>query len=117
MAHKAGGGMGSRVVKSSNAGRKVEPRSQGIRPGAVSQIGSALGDHAQDAGPKRLNPAIPARTPGYNAPVGANVNARPTVHATGSQQQHGPVSGTPKPQGRDILSGFGSESPGVRDRR
>ena len=59
MAHKAGGGMGSRVVKSSNAGRKVEPRSQGIRPGAVSQIGSALGNHAQDRRAEAVEPGDP----------------------------------------------------------
>ena len=101
MAHKAGGGMGSRVVKSSNAGRKVEPRSQGIRPGAVSQIGSALGDHAQDAGPKRLNPAIPARTQGYNPPVGANVNAKPNVHPSGGQ--HSLAEPKPMATGRPVV--------------
>jgi hypothetical protein len=113
----AAGGVGSRVVKDNQAGRKVEPRVHGIRPGAVSQIGQSLGNHAQEAGGKRLNPVIPARTAGYNAPVGAQTNAKPTIHATGSQQQHGPPEGSPKPAGRDILSDFGNESPNVRGRR
>jgi hypothetical protein len=117
MARNAGGGAGSRVVKNNQAGRKVEPRAQGVRPGAVSQIGQSLGTHAQEAGAKKLNPIAPTRTQGYNAPIGAQTNAKPTIHATGTQAQHGPVAGTPKPAGRDILQSFGPESPNVRARR
>jgi hypothetical protein len=113
----AGGGLGSRVVKNNQAGRKVEPRAQGIRPGAVSQIGQSLGTHAQEAGAKKLDPIVPTRTQGYNAPVGAQTNAKPTIHATGTQAQHESVAGSPKPEGRDILGAFGSESPNVRARR
>jgi hypothetical protein len=98
----AGGGMGSRQVKSSNAARKVEPRAQGIRPGAVAQIGSALGNHATDGGGKILAKAvIPARTPGYNAPVGANVNAKPTVHPSGGQ--HSLAEPKPMAAGRPVV--------------
>jgi hypothetical protein len=32
-----------------------------------------------------------------------------TIYKTGSQDQHGPVAGTSKPKGRDILSSFGPE--------
>lgn len=96
----AGGGINSRQVRSSNGGRKAEPRSQGIRPGAVSQIGSALGNKAMES-PRKLNPAVPARTPGYNAPVGANVNAKPNVHPSGGQ--HSLVQPRNLPAGRPVV--------------
>jgi hypothetical protein len=110
----SGGGPNSRVVKNSNAGRKVEPRSQGIRPGHVAQIGTALGSHATGQGKPLTKAVIPAKTPGYNPPVGANVNAKPTAMKSGTQGQHGPVAGKPAPQGRDILGGFGPDIPGRR---
>lgn len=117
MKNKPAGGIGSRVVKSSNAGRKVEPKAVGIKPGHAGQIGQALGNHAQDAGAKKLNPVIPARTQGYNAPSGANTNSKPSVMARGTQAMHGPGAGKPAPQGRDILSDFGRESPIVGTRK
>jgi len=114
----SGGGLGSRVVKSGPGARKVEPRAQGIRPGHVGQTGMALGDHATDAGGRKLHPAVSAKTPGYNPPVGANINSKPTVYGnSGTQAQHGRPEGTAPQQGRDILSEFGSESPNVRGRR
>jgi len=107
----SGGGAGSRVVKASQGGRKVEPRSHGIREGHAGQIGAALGNKAQEAGAKKLNPVVPPRTGGYNPPVGANTNSKPTNYGMcGTQGQHGGVAGTPAPQGRDILSDFGPES-------
>jgi hypothetical protein len=36
------------------------------------------------------------------------------IHRTGSQGQHGAVAGSPKPQGRDILSEYGPERGGGR---
>jgi hypothetical protein len=33
-----------------------------------------------------------------------------TIHHCGSQDQHGPVAGAPKPSGRDILGSYGPES-------
>jgi len=114
----AGGGIGNRTIKHSQGGRKVEPRAMGIMPGHAAQIGTALGNKAQDAGTKRLDPVVPPRTGGYSNPVGANVNAKPTNYGMcGTQGQHGGVAGTPAPQGRDILSEFGRESPSVGPRR
>ena len=46
----AGGGPASRQVKNNQAGRKVEPNPRAVSPGAVSQIGSSMGNHATDAG-------------------------------------------------------------------
>jgi len=118
MSNKPAGGPGSRVVKKSQGGRKVEPRSHGIRPGHAAQIGGALGNKAQDAGSKKLNPVVPPRTGGYNPPVGANTNSKPVQYGNcGTQGQHGAAAGTTKPQGADILSEFGSESPAVGPRR
>ena len=39
MKNKPAGGIGSRVVTDSKSARKIEPRAQGIRPGAAAQIG------------------------------------------------------------------------------
>ena len=118
MRNKPAGGPGSRVVKSSQGARKVEPRSQGIHPGHAAQIGTALGNKAQEAGAKKLDPIVPPRTGAYSPPVGANTNSRPTNYGScGTQGQHGSVAGTPAPQGRDILSEFGRESPAVGPRR
>jgi hypothetical protein len=118
MKNKPAGGPGSRVVKNSQGGRKVEPRAMGIRAGYAGQIGTALGDKAQDAGSKKLNPVVPPRTGGYNPPVGANTNAKPTMYGNcGTQSQYGSVAGQPKPQGREILGEFGRESPIVSTRR
>ena len=114
----AGGGIGNRTIKHSQGGRKVEPKAMGIRPGHASQIGQALGNHATDSGGKRLDPVVPPRTGGYSPPVGANTNSKPTNYGMcGTQAQHGPVAGTPKPQGRDILSDFGSDSAMVGSRK
>ncbi len=114
----AGGGIGNRTIKHSQGGRKVEPRSHGITPGHAGQIGTALGNKAQETGSKKLNPVVPPRIGAYSPPVGANTNAKPTMYGNcGTQSQHGPVAGTTKPQGRDILSEFGSESPSVGPRK
>ncbi len=114
----AGGGIGNRNVKHSQGGRKVEPRAMGIRPGHAGQIGTALGNKAQEAGAKKLNPAEAPRTGGYNPPVGAQTNTKSTIYGnSGTQGEHGSVAGKVAPQGRDILSSFGPESAGVKERK
>ena len=118
MRNKPGGGVGSRVVKSSQGGRKVEPRASGVTPGHAAQIGTALGNKAQEAGAKKLNPVVPPRMGGYNPPVGANTNSKPTNYGMcGTQWSGGASAGQPKPQGRDVLSDFGPESPIVGTRK
>ncbi len=118
MARNAGGGLGSRVVTNSKSARKIEPRAMAINPRGVSQIGSAMGNHATDSGKKltRAQEPIGAGS-GYNKAVGANNNAKPNVMARGTQAMHGPVAGKPAPQGRDILSDFGRDSPIVGTRK
>lgn len=98
----AGGGIGSNKVKSGAVGRKVEPRAKGLHPGAVAQIGTALGNHATTSGGKILTKAIiPARLPGYNTPTGVNLNAKPVVHPSGGQ--HSLSQPKPLPSGRPVV--------------
>ena len=97
---------------------KSEPRAQGYRVPAISQIGQSLGNHTTErTGTVKGGVERPAKTAGYNAPPGVNLNAKPNVLACGSQAQHGPVAGTTKPAGRDILGSFGPESAGANERR
>ena len=61
---------------------KVEPRSTAVSPAAVSQIGTSLGNHAQEGD---LNPQYPSVDAGrgYRAPgIGA------TTHGKGSQGKY-----------------------------
>lgn len=62
--------------------QKVEPRPQGINPAGVSQIGTAIGDHAERGGTNyRGEPMNAGR--GYRAPgIGT------MTHKSGSQGKH-----------------------------
>jgi len=100
MKSRTGGGFKSNKVVH-RPSPKVEPRSQGIRPQHVAQIGGKYGDHAMEAGGKKLNPIEPAKTRGYNAPIGPNVNAKPNLHPTGSQ--HGLAQPRELPAGRPVV--------------
>jgi hypothetical protein len=114
--HRAGGGLGSRQVVHAKS-MKVEPKSQGVRPGFAGQIGAKLGNHVTDRRETVKGAAVPAKTPGYNAPPGTNLNCKPNILACGTQAMHGGVAGTTKPAGQDILSGFGPESAASNERR
>jgi hypothetical protein len=124
MASKSGGGSTSRNnvrpgVRNGQPARAQSPR-------GVSQIGSSMGNKAMND-PKKLTKAVePVR--GVAMPdhrlgnetakaAGQGPGAGRTVMRSGSQAQQGPVAGTPKPTGRDILNDFGPDSAGVRGRR
>lgn len=116
MKNKPAGGPGSRVVKKVSA-PKVEPRAKAVNPRGASQIGQSLGNHAEggkvSAG-KAVEPlyagrVFDARWREYQLEAGAVRQLR--------NGQHGPVAGATKPQGRDILSDFGPDSPAVGPRR
>ncbi len=63
--------------------QKIEPRSQGKNPGAVSYLGEMLGDHASDGGDFTLQKTAMDAGRGYSAPsIGT------TRHKTGSQGKH-----------------------------
>jgi hypothetical protein len=123
---KSGGGINSRVNKTVPV-RRGAPAT-GVRPGAVSQFGEALGNHATGSGKalrggaERYATATPA---GGRGPLGNEVatnvgkggpGAGRTIHKTGSQQGM-PV--TPQAIGptRDTLAEFGPDSANARNRR
>ena len=94
-----------------------------INPGTASRIGHSVGTHVMGNGGrevKRPNQPLVQSTAREAVSMGnavalnvgrGGVSTGRTVHAAGSQGQHGPVAGSPEPQGRDILSEF---SPGRR---
>jgi hypothetical protein len=118
---QVGGGSRSRNV--------VEPKvrtgaaRREINPKAVSQIGSSMGNRATDQTKKLdsvekfVGPKKPISVPLGNE-VALNVGkggcgaGRTLYGKSGAQQQYGPVAGSPKPQGRDILRDFGPDVPG-----
>ncbi len=118
-----GGGIRSREVTKQPV--QFGERGRAVSEKGVSQIGGSYGNHGTDTG-KTLRGAIEPthgqRLPGVKlgneqATQGLGVGGGRNVHRTGSQQTHGPVAGQPAPQGRDILSSFGPESPNVKSRR
>jgi hypothetical protein len=97
--HRPGGGIASNKVVERNA-PKQEPRARAVSPAAVSQMGSAMGNHATEVG--RVLPGGGSSL--YAGPGLNNVGPRPTVAGPGggrdvqhcgSQSQHGPVAGQP----------------------
>jgi hypothetical protein len=124
---RAGGGPNSRQVRQVPV--RTGSAARGTSPAGVSQIGSSMGNHVTEVG-RKMNPRgavesiyggpgpvnASAELGNANALRGVGVGGGRTVHRSGSQGQTGPVAGSPKPQGRDILSGFGNDSPNVRGR-
>jgi hypothetical protein len=118
---KAGGGINSRQHKSVGV-RTGAPR-QGKNVRAVSQIGQNMGNHStnrREMMPERKVVERVKGPQGISVPLGnslaTNVGSggpgkgRVLYGQSGSNQTYGPVAGSPKPQGRDILSEFGGES-------
>jgi hypothetical protein len=117
--NQAGGGSSSRQV------REVPVRTgraaQEMRPKEVSQYGSALGNHPTDGSRKldgasekvqgkRLPPSLSVPLGNEIATRGLGVGGGREVMRSGSQCVSGPVAGSPRPAGRDILGDFGPES-------
>ena len=74
---KQGSGINSR-----DGSRKIEPRSHAINPAGVSQIGSAMGNHATDTGKILHGSSISMDAGrGFEAPR----DAGRTTHHSGSQ--------------------------------
>jgi hypothetical protein len=122
-----GGGLGSRVVK--EVGVRNGTPARGISPGAVSQLGEAIGNHATQSGnrlPYKGESYLVGKNPaGGNQPLGNAVAAATKcgpggsrqVMARGSQSTYGSPAGKPKPQGADILREFGPDTSNARNRR
>jgi hypothetical protein len=129
--NKKGGGAGSRVV--TERGVRVGDRAKVVNPRAVSQIGQTLGNKAATGGGKTVKPAEtfyggrqPAGGPGgvplgnavaLNVGGGGPGKGRDFVSKSGSNCVSGPVAGSPRPAGRDILNDYGPDSANVRGRR
>jgi hypothetical protein len=103
--------------------------SQKISPGGVAQFGSAVGDHVAGGlsgggrstgyrGDQVKMGPLPNRELGNECAVRtvAGPGGSREVSRTGTQGQHGPVEGRVKPEGRDILSQYGAESPTSAER-
>jgi hypothetical protein len=115
---KAGGGINSRQHKS--VGVRIGAPRQGKNVKAVSQIGQNLGNHSTNRRQMMPERKVVERVKG---PQGISVelgNARAAatkcgpggsrdIYRSGYQSQHGPVAGTAKPQGADILSQYGPD--------
>jgi hypothetical protein len=97
---QSGSGGGARVVERNAP--KAEPRPYAMNPGAVSQLGGHVGNHATDSGGRMLKgaaqslvegPGLTCHGPTVTVPgVGGG---RTLYGQSGSQQQHGEVAGTP----------------------
>ncbi len=127
--NKPGGGIGSKAMNAPTTYYTGQP-SQRISPAGVSQIGHAMGNHSM-SNAKVLRGAVePARAGAVGAMGSVRLGnecaldvgkggpgAGRTVMRAGGQAQHGPVAGSPAPQGREILNDFGPDSAGVRGRK
>lgn len=68
-----------RADRSGPGAQKIEPRSQGINPGGVSQIGTSIGDHSEKGDTNYRGESVDAGR-GYRAPgIGSK------THKGGSQ--------------------------------
>jgi hypothetical protein len=125
---RGGGGIGSRATTKTtiyNAGYPAER----INPRGVSQIGSNIGNHSTERSkiltggvePVRGRDLVRPGQPKLGNELAVSSVCGPggsrEVMRSGSQGQTGPAAGSPKPQGADILSEYGSDSPNVRGRR
>jgi len=105
-------GISSKNVVRSNV--KTGSGSRGTHPGGVAQLGQHVGDkatHAKATGyrgePLHNNRSFQPVPFGNEVALnvkGGGPGKGYTVYKTGSQDQHGPVAGQRRPQGRDILN-------------
>jgi hypothetical protein len=120
MAKLSGGGIQSNKLV--RPGVKGGSRSANVgSPAGVDQLGAAQGSRMKEGSYTTQSSATPLFSGSKPNPVAfgnqlaTNVGqggpgAGRTVMRSGSQGTHGPVAGSPEPQGRDILGSFGPES-------
>lgn len=124
MARRSGGGITGKNVTQRPV--KYGDRATKYNVKGVSQVGQALGNKATDH--SRLFSPVERVRDGALGPLGSvplgnqrsaelsGGNCGPgrgrEVMRSGTQGQHGPVSGGPKQAGRDILGAFGVDVPG-----
>jgi hypothetical protein len=114
----AGGGINSNKVTHTTA-HKTEPKPRAASPAATSQLGAKQGNHSTvQSGPmKTYGASVPLfQGRGYQNPVGPKPcgegpGAGRVVQRSGSQGQHGPVSGQMPSPARGILGAKGERQP------
>jgi hypothetical protein len=111
---KAGGGIGSKVVRHSS-NPKTEPRPRAANPGGAAQLGTALGTHVSANGGREVKGAAQPlyAGKGYSTPVGptksvAGPGGGRDVHRSGSQCMHGSNPGEKPGQARQIIEAAGA---------
>jgi hypothetical protein len=122
------GGLGSKVVV--NKPVRIGTPARGISPGAVSQIGSAIGNKVtEEVGgkiPYKGEAYLVGKTPAGGAvPLGNQLannvgkggpGAGRVVHHCGSQGTSSPTR-SPNASGKDILGMYGPDTSNARNRR
>jgi hypothetical protein len=120
MAKLSGGGINSnkRVEVGLRTGSRTANK---VSPKGVSQFGSATGDKPRPGGGHTGQPTAQPVFVGQKPQQALLGNQKATdvggggpgkgrtIYRTGYQSQYGNVAGNPKPQGRDILSGYGPD--------
>ena len=109
--HRPGGGIASRVNVSPSV--RTGSGSKSTRPAGVSQIGYMVGDHTTNRpgssgyrGEKLHSPERNFQPVKFGNELATNVGkggpgaGRTLYGQSGLQGQHGPVAGSPRPQGR-----------------
>jgi len=109
---RSGGGLTSNKLVTKREGTREQPRVRGVNPAAVADIGAAKGNHSEN---RDLPYSARQLYSGKGMQTGVQLgNAKATdvgrggpgtgrtVHRAGSQGQHGPVAGQPKPLAREI---------------
>jgi hypothetical protein len=109
-----GGGAGSKSLAKTTQYFTGQPGMK-VNPGGVSQFGGAVGNHSSDpprtsgyrGDPVKMG-SLPNRELGNECAVNTvcGPGGSRTVMKSGTNAQHGPVAGSPKPVGR----GFDSRS-------
>ena len=112
MSHIPGGGPKSRQITERPV--RTGSGSRSTNPGGVGQLGQMQGSHVTrgEESPYRGEPLHGGRSfqpVKFGNEVALNVGkggcgTGRTIYRTGSQDQHGDVAGTSRPQGRDILN-------------
>ena len=109
MSHIPGGGPASNKITRPNI--RTGTGSRGTRPAGVAALGNMVGDHATHVrgstgytgerlhNDKTFQPVPFGNEVALNVGKGGCGTGR-TIYKTGSQDQHGGVAGSPRPQGR-----------------
>jgi hypothetical protein len=114
----SGGGIG--MNKNTSPSVRTGSGAREVHPGGVGQLGESQGSHITRKGEsgyrgevlyggRGMNPVPYGNEVALNVGPGGCGTGRTLYGQAGSQGTHGPVAGSPKPQGRPILSQYGPD--------